>query len=153
MSEERLTSKEWHRKQAVDNFNAVWNLLDNHERTKEDDLLMIHSAHASRFHWNEIGTAVNFARGEWQISRVYATLKMPASALYHAKRSLEFCESHQIGDFDLAFAFEAMARAYMVAGDIDNMNEYLDLAIESSSKISKTEDKDYFLSELKTITI
>ena len=153
MDEERLTSKEWHKKQAVENFNAVWNLLDNGERTKEEDLLMIHSAHASRFHWNEIGTAVNFARGEWQISRVYSTLKMSASALYHAKRSLEFCEKNQIGDFDLAFAYEAMARAYMVSGNIDNMNEYLDQAIEASSKILKFEDKDYFLSELKTITI
>ncbi len=153
MDELRLTKEEWHRNQAVDNFNAVWDLLDKKERSKEEDLLMIHRAHASRFHWNEIGTPVNMARGEWQISRVYSTLKMPSSALYHAERSLEFCEKNQIGDFDLAFAYEAMARAYMVSGDIDKMNESLDLGIEASSKIMKPEDKNYFLDELKTITL
>lgn len=153
MDELRLTKEEWHRNQAVDNFNAVWDLLDKKERSKEEDLLMIHRAHASRFHWNEIGTPVNMARGEWQISRVYSTLKMPSSALYHAERSLEFCEKNQIGDFDLAFAYEAMARAYMVSGDIDKMNESLDLGIEASSKIMKAEDKNYFLDELKTITL
>lgn len=153
MDELRLTMEEWHKKQAVDNFNAVWDLLDSNERSMEDDLLMIHRAHASRFHWNEIGTPVNFARGEWQISRVYSTLKMPSGALYHAERSLEFCDKNQIGDFDLAFAYEAMARAYMVSGDIDKMNEYLDLGIEASSKITKAEDKNYFLDELKTITL
>lgn len=153
MDELRLTREEWHRNQAVDNFNAVWDLLDKKERSKEEDLLMIHRAHASRFHWNEIGTPVNLARGEWQISRVYSTLKMPSSALYHAERSLEFCEKNQIGDFDLAFAYEAMARAYMVFGDIEKMNESLDLGIEASSKIMKAEDKNYFLDELKTITL
>ena len=153
MDELRLTKEEWHRNQAVDNFNAVWDLLDKKERSKDEDLLMIHRAHASRFHWNEIGTPVNMARGEWQISRVYAILNMPSSALYHAERSLEFCEKNQIGDFDLAFAYEAMARAYMVSGDIEKMNESLDLGIEASSKIIKAEDKNYFLDELKTITL
>lgn len=153
MEEERLSIGEWDKRQAVDNFNAVWELLEKESRTKEEDLLMIHTAHASRFHWGKIGNEVNLVRGEWQISRVYATLRMPSSALYHAKRSLEFCEKNGIGDFDLAFAYEAMARAYMTLKDIDNMNEYLDKAIEASSHITEATDKEYFLSELKTITI
>ena len=42
---------------------------------------MLHAAHASRFHWGEVGEPVNFARGEWQISRVYAVLGRPEPAI------------------------------------------------------------------------
>jgi len=41
---------------------------------------MIHAAHASRFHWGEIGKPINLGRGEWQISRVYSVLNRPESA-------------------------------------------------------------------------
>ena len=62
------------RRLAADLFNHVWALLDTEGRTPEQDVEMIHAAHASRHHWGEVGTPVNVARGEWQISRVYATL-------------------------------------------------------------------------------
>ena len=45
---------------------------------------MIHAAHASRHHWAAVGTGVNLARGEWQISRVYVTLGRGEPALFHA---------------------------------------------------------------------
>jgi len=61
-------------------FNLVWSLLDKKDRTKEEDDKMIHAAHASRFHWGEIGKPINLGRGEWQISRVYSVLNMPESA-------------------------------------------------------------------------
>ena len=49
---------------------------------------MIHSAHATRCHWGKVGTAANRARGEWQVSRVCATLGGAEPALYHARRCL-----------------------------------------------------------------
>ena len=105
------------RRLAADLFNHVWALLDTEGRTPEQDVEMIHAAHASRHHWGEVGTPVNVARGEWQISRVYATLGRGEPALFHAERCLETCTEHGIGDFDLAYAHEAMARAYRVLGD------------------------------------
>lgn len=75
--ENKYTEQECHRKFAVNSFNLVWSLLDKKDRTKEEDDKMVHAAHASRFHWGEIGTAVGFERGEWQISRVYSVLNKP----------------------------------------------------------------------------
>ena len=72
---------------------------------------MLDAPHASRFHWGEVGTAVNLARGEWQVSHVYAVLNRAEPALYHARRCLAICEANAIGDFDLAYAYEAIARA------------------------------------------
>ena len=143
--------KECHRNFAVNCFNLVWGLLDKKDRTRKEDDKMVHAAHASRFHWGEIGTAVEFERGEWQISRVYSVLKRTQSALYHAKRCLEVCKEKNIGDFDIAFAYEAMARAYAVAEEKTECKKYIDLAKEAGEQIKKKEDKDYFFSELQTI--
>ena len=68
MEHQLFSLEEWHRKQAVSNFNRTWDLIDKQDRTFEEDMEMIHTAHASRFHWGVIGQAVNFARGEWQIA-------------------------------------------------------------------------------------
>jgi hypothetical protein len=86
---DKFTIEEWHRKQEVENFNKTWNIIDKKQRTKEEDLELIHTAHAFRFHWGFAGAPVNFARGEWQISRVYSLLQMGDSALHHGKESLD----------------------------------------------------------------
>lgn len=149
--EKRYTEQEFHKKLAVDLFNLVWSLMDKKERTKEEDDKMIHAVHASRFHWGEIGKPVHFERGEWQISRVYAVLNRPQPALYHAKRCLEICKENNIGDWDVAFAYEAMARAYAVAGEKTESEKYMKLAKEAGEQIKEKEDKDLFISDLKTV--
>jgi len=52
-------------------------------------------------------------------------LNTPEPALCHAKRYLEICEESNIGDFDLAYAYEAMARAYAVAGESPEAEKYI----------------------------
>jgi hypothetical protein len=113
---------------------------------------MIHAAHASRYHWGEIGTSLEVERGEWQISRVYSILGRSEPALFHAQRCLSICTENEIGDFDIAFAYEAMARALSVAGDKAECEKHLQLARRARENIRKKEDMDYFLSELKTVT-
>lgn len=112
---------------------------------------MVHAAHASRFHWSKVGTAVHLARGEWQISRVYAVLKRPEPALYHAQRCLQICEANSIGDFDLAFAYEALARACAVAGKVKVSQQYVEKAKTASAQIKDEEDRALVLTDLETI--
>jgi hypothetical protein len=149
---EKETSGEEHKKIAVNLFNLTWSLLDKKDRTREEDYKMVHAAHASRYHWGEIGTPIEFERGEWQISRVYSVLGRSEPALYHARRCLEICEENNIGDFDIAFAYEALARAYAVGRNKEECEKNTKLASEAAEQIKKKEDKDYFLSELKTIS-
>lgn len=145
------TMHELHEKFAVDLFNLVWDLLDNEERTKEEDDRMLHAAHASRFHWGEIGTPLEFERGEWQISRVYTVLNRPRAAICHAQRCLDICTANQIGDFDLAFAYEALARAYAIAGESEKSQGYVRLAQQASEQIEDEGNREYFLGELRTV--
>jgi hypothetical protein len=149
---------ECHKKSAVDLFNLAWALYDKRDRTREEDEEMIYAAYASRYHWGKIESVVGrerwtqaMARGEWQISRMYIPLNHPEAALHHAKRSLEHCREHGIGDFDLAFAYEAVARAYAIGGNEAERDKYVELAKKAGEEIAEKENKDYFLSELATV--
>ena len=139
------------RKLAVDLFNYVWTYLDKSDRTSAENDTMLHAAHASRYHWGQIGTPVNLARGEWQVSRVYAVLGRSEPALYHAQRCLEICQENNIADFDLAYAYEALARGSAGALQWHAVKQYLELAEQSGQQITEQEDKDWFNKDLKTV--
>ena len=128
-----------HRQLGVDLFNEVWRLMES----REDDYRMIHAAHASRFHWGEAPECKpeNLARGEWQVSRVYTVVGFPESALRHALRCLDICEAHGIGDWDLAYAYEAIARAYKTAGKEPEAQAYKKLAGEVT--IAEDDDREH----------
>ena len=147
-----------HKKFAVNLFNKTWDLMGKTERTREEDDEMIHSAHASRYHWGEVVVAgtpntgpTNLERGEWQISRMYTVLRMPDQALHHAMRCLDICKENDIADWDIAFAYEAVARAHTVGGNRTEMEKYLQLAKEAGKVIKGKGDRDYLLGELESI--
>ena len=142
-------SAEQRRRLGVDLFNRVWTLLETPDRSLEQDDELIHAAHASRYHWGEIGTAANLGRGEWQISRVYATLGRPEPALHHARRCLAYIESG-LGteDWDLPFAYEALARAYAVAEEPFESRRFEQLARELGEQIADPESREMLLADL-----
>ncbi len=138
---------------AAQLFNDTWRLLELENRTRQDDDRMIHSAHASRYHWGQVPTVTpaHLARGEWQISRVYSVLGRSEPALHHAQRVLDLCQENGIGDFDLGFAYEALARAYAVAGDAGQARQHTDRALAAAEEIADEEDRDLLLADLETI--
>ncbi len=149
--EKKHTVEECHKLMAVNLFNLTWQLHDKKDRTPAEDEKMVHTAHASRFHWGEVGKPENLERGEWQISRVYAVLNRPVQALHHAQLCRDICTEHGIGDWDIAFAYEGMARAHAVAGNESERDKFLGLAREAGAKIKEKDDRDLFESEVKTV--
>lgn len=139
------------RQLAVDLFNHVWTLLERSDRSALEDDEMLHAAHASRFHWGEVGEPVNLVRGEWQCSRVYSVLGRSEPALWHGQRCLALCEEHGIGDFDIAFAHESIARALRVAGDQEGADSAVARARELAVAIAEEEDRELLLSDLETV--
>ena len=127
-----------HEKMAKSSFNTVWNYLDKKDRTAEDDEDMVNAVHASLYHWkilvnNGKGEIVNIQRGEWIIARVYTVLKRVTPALNHAETCLKLTLDNKIGDyfflrgdfsyFDIAFGYEAMARASALSGNKDEYSK------------------------------
>ncbi len=120
-------------------------------KSREDDDRMIHAAHASRFHWGEAPECKpeNLARGEWQVSRVYTVVGLAEPALRHAHRCLDICEANGLADWDLAYAYEAIARAYKTAGKEPEANAYKKLAAEA--QIADPEDREHLEEDLATL--
>jgi tetratricopeptide (TPR) repeat protein len=111
------------------------------------------SAPGTRYHWGQVPgvTPAHLARGEWQVSRVYAVLGRPESALHHARRVLDLCQENNIGDWDLAFAYEALARAHAVAGDAAQARHYADQALAATKDIAEVGERELVLADLETI--
>ena len=136
------------RQLGVDLFNATWGLIES----RLDDDRMLHMAHASRFHWGEAPECKpeNLARGEWLVSRVYTLLGRGEPAIWHARRCLAQCEEHGIGDWDLAYAYEALARAHAVAGNPEAA-EWKAKARTAGDEIADPEDKEHFDEDYVTL--
>lgn len=140
-----------HKTMAITTFNSTWDLMDKQMRTAEENDMMVHTAHASRFHWGQVGGPTEFERGDWQISRVYALLGRGEDALHYAKHCLTTCQENDIGDFDLAFAYEAMARAYAIKENWSQVDRYTELAKNAAEDIEDDGNKEYLLGELDTV--
>ncbi len=132
-------------------FNETWRLMEKEDRTPEDDARMIHAVHGSAYHWLHVGGPEHIARSHWQCSRVYCVLRRAEPALYHARFVLNICRQNGIGDWDLAFAYEALARAHAIAGDRDTSAAWLEQARLASEDIADDDDRDLLLADLETI--
>lgn len=139
------------RKLAASLYNDTWTLMEKDDRTREDDEAMLHMTHASAHHWRRVGKPENFARSEWQCSRVYAVLRRPEPCLHHAERCLDICQENGLGDFDLAFAYEALARGHAVAGAADRARAFTEHALAAAADIEEDHDRELLLADLETI--
>ena len=131
-------------------YNKTWKLFGG------DPDALIHTAHASAYHWMaEGGTAANRARSEWLCARVYSELGRAEPALHHARRCLELVESDPaaMADWDLAAAYEALARAHAVAGDAAEAERYRGLGFEAVSQVANAADGEHIAADLRGIQV
>jgi len=138
---------------AAQLFNGTWTLLEKESRTPEEDDRLLHMAHASRFHWDNVGDDQNRAIGEWQCSRVYATLGRGEPALFHAQRCLEYATREGVDDWVSASAHEALARAQAVTGDLESARDSRDRALALALAITDAEDRAIVLADIDTLPL
>ena len=139
-----------HRAFARSLNNLVWRLLARPDRSAADDARMVDAAHASQYHWRELG-GPPATRGDWLVSHVYAVLGRPEPALHHARRCLEEAGAEPgVADFDHAYAAEAMARALACAGDLGQAAGWHSRATAAGATIADDEDRKLFTEDLAT---
>lgn len=140
-----------HRYFAANCFNKAWEFIDNHNRTTEEDLAMLQTAMASLWHWTQREDAEpkNLSVGYWQVSRVFALLGQAENARRYAEFSLKLAQGE--GPFYIGFAYEALARAEMTAGNRVKMNEHLKRAREFADQVEDLEDKEVLMVDIGTM--
>ncbi len=134
-------------------FNDTWALLEKEARTPEEDDRMLHMAHASRFHWDNVGDDQHRAVGEWQCARVYSTLERGEPAVHHALRCVDYAERPGVDGWVVASAYEGLSRAQAVAGDQEAARDARDKALALAQGIDDAEDRDIVLADIDTLPV
>lgn len=144
-----LTLEEAHKHFAKSLNGRVWDLLQKSSRSQEEDDEMLHAAHACTYHWKFVGNAVHRQRGEWLISHVHVVLGHANEALRHAERCFEITQANKelMQDFDIAYAFEGIARAQAMLGDEKIALQFYALARQAGEVIADAEDRSIFMGD------
>jgi len=139
-------SKEAHREFAIKSNGRIWALLEKQDRSQLENDELLYAAYASCYHWLQAGTGVHQQRGEYLISKAHVSLGQASEALRHARRCLALTEQHRevMKDFDLAYAYECLARAHALHGDLDEAATHYRRARELGDQIKGSEDKKIF---------
>jgi len=145
-------SAEWHRTFATAAFNRSWDLIDQPDRTSDDDAELLRTVFASRFHWEPIGNDENKAVGDWLIAHAASHLQLPQIALTYANAALERTVAAGRTDWLLASCHEGVARAHAVAGNAGERDRNIGLARAALDNVDDPEDRELIESQLDTIS-
>jgi hypothetical protein len=146
--EEIATSHRWH---AVECNNLAWSLSAQPERTLLEDEEMLNAAHASAYHWGEVGTQLHRARAKMLLGHVHAALGYGQTALAYSQESYDYLTAHGPPDWEIAFAHAILAHAAIAAGDIGLHEQHYAKALELGQVIADPEDKEIFFGTFNRI--
>lgn len=137
-----------HRHFAAHCYNAAWDLMEKSVRTQEEDRMMEALSLASIYHWRSRPdcTDRNLSIGYWQASRVQALLGNAAEATRHAQACLSY--SRDLDPFYIGYAWEALARAARLAGDVQGMKRLVAEGEARAALVTDKEDRDKLLEDL-----
>ena len=140
---------DWHRRQAVTAHQETWELLERSDRTTAGDADLVASAFASAYHWARATgrTVANAARGDYLIAKALLAVDRPEAALDWADRCLRTCRSHDLVDFDLAYALEIRARCLRALGRSEEAEG--DWAAALAVPIADPEDAEWFARDVR----
>jgi uncharacterized protein YndB with AHSA1/START domain len=104
---------DWHRAQAVEINNAVWDQVDGVAAGTATTVGLVRGAYAAAYHWERAtgATPANEARARYLIGKAWLASGRPDQALGYGDRTLAQCVEHGLVDFDLAYAHELRARS------------------------------------------
>lgn len=133
-------------------FNQAWDLIEKADRTPEENLQMIRLNQASVWHWTQRPdcTSQNLSVGYWQASRIYALLGQADNARIYGQLALD--QSDGLKPFYVAYAYEALARAEMVAGNKEKMQKYAETARKLAAEVRDADSKTMLVTDLETLS-
>ncbi len=136
-----------HRHLAIGANNSTWEMAEA-ERTPANDEEMLRRAYAAAYHWQraEGSGPANEARAVWLLAKVHLLAGLPDRSLHYADTCLAVCRDHGLVDFDLAYAYEARARALAAVGRLDEAAA--DWAAAKAVPIADDDDRTLVESDL-----
>jgi hypothetical protein len=146
--EDIARSHRWH---AIECNNLAWELSCLPKRSPIQDEEMLNAAHASAFHWAQVGTELNHARAKMLLGQVYAVLEQGNTALHYAQQSYDYLTTHEPPDWEIAFAHAILAHAAFATRDHRLHQQHYAKAKELGAAIKDSEDREIFFKTFNTI--
>ena len=140
-----------HRAMAVELYNRTWSLLDEPNRSAEQDREMLGSAFGSMYHWSLVGDEKNFAISDWQVARVLATVGQTDLAQQFADQALRRAVDGNLGPFLIGCGHEVLARVAAAKGDDDARQNHLARADDILSIIEDEDEREVLRSDLDSL--
>lgn len=154
VGERMVDERDLHRWFGAQLNNTMWDRIEDPaigpQTPQAERESLLYSAYASAYHWRQVGTVANHARGEHLIARMAVKLGEPELALRHARRCLELIEANpdEMADWDVPFAHEALARALAAAGDRAGGAEHRRQAETLTAALADEADRQVLNAEL-----
>jgi len=142
-----------HKYFSAECFNRAWDFMDKPIRKKNEDDMMLQLSLASLWHWTQRkdSTSTNLSISYWQVSRVFALLRQAEDARHYGELCLEVSQGEDVRAFYRGYAYEALARAEMVAGNENEMEKHLIQAHQVAASLPDPEEMKQLLRDLATI--
>ena len=134
-------------------FNSAWSLIEQAERSPEEEAQLVALGHASLFHWTQRAdcTDKNLSIAHWLLSRIYAVLGEPLQARRYAESCLRISQRPDVEPLYLAFAQEAVARSASLRADWSTVSTSLREARALADQVVDPENRNLLLADLSTI--
>lgn len=142
-----------HKYFSAECFNRAWDFIDKPGRSTTEGDRMLQLSMASLWHWTQRQdcTPTNLSIGYWQVARVYALLRQADQARHYGQLCLEASQAEGVEPFYRGEAYEALARAELVADNQDQMEKYLIQAHQVATALTNAEEKKILLKDLASI--
>lgn len=130
----------WHKRFAIDCNNRAWELAAK-TRTTTQDREMLDAAHASAWHWGQIGNELNRMRAMMLLAEVHALLGYGGSAFALSQEMRAYFLSRETADWERAFAHAIHAHAAHAAGRLAEHRDAYREAANAVQAIADVEDR------------
>lgn len=139
---------------AISLFNEAKSYIDLETRSQEEDRMMLATALGSLACWRKVGDEKNFSVSDWQVSRVYALIGDADLARIYGESALGFAKTGALEPFYVGFAYESLARAAFVAGDVSLARRHIASATARAGNVADVRDRqllDTALADLESL--
>jgi hypothetical protein len=135
-----------HRWFAVELNNLAWGLVEAEDRAPLDAERMIHAAHASCFHWLQVGEVLNHLRAQCLLATAYSRAGLGEAAVRHAEKCLALGRDadRKMTPFDRAAAHGCAALACATAGRAEDARREYQLATSAAATLDDPSDAELF---------
>ena len=140
-----------HRAIGIATYNYCWKLLETPRRARDEDLELLTSAFASRYHWSFTGGPQQWVIGDWMISRAAAAIKEGSLSATFAHRANDAAQEFEAPDWLLASCAEGLARAYAAHGNARERDGWYAVAEQLVAHIADEESRELVADQLLSV--